>query len=218
MKRVLLASAALLTAAFDAGSQSSETSNIDPAAIALYHQTNAQFLARIRTGLRANVQMEQPDGTVVLGYDEYAMDDRYRLREVRRDRESVVVGEQLCVREGDSEPECDYLGEIEPGLRPVVAEDVFYAALSNAQCGSSTCRQVDIRQRAETVTPEHLLDVSGLDAGEPSHYRFRLLVREDGLPYSVEEMRLAGERMIESRATFTFDYSAKIAPISLGSD
>lgn len=199
-----------------ARSQSDTAARIDPAAVTLYQQTHARLVDRIRPGLRATVHIDRPDGTAVDGYDEYAWDEDMRLGEVRGDRESVVVGERLCIRESNGEAECEDGREIDLGLRPVWEEDVLHAAVSDAPCGSSTCREVHIVQRAGDLSPEQLLTASGPKTGEASYYEFRLLVGADGLPFSVEEARLAGGRLVEARVLYTYDYAANVAPIDHG--
>ena len=79
---------------------------------------------------------------------------------------------------------------------------------ATAPCGPTSCRQVYIEEWAE---------VPG-EAASPearSYYTLRLLVRDDGLPYSLDEARYQADEPVEPHAMFVFDYSAPVAPITV---
>lgn len=180
-------------------------------ALAAYRSAGLVLLARERTGVRAFVTLEYPDGTKGEGVDEYINGTPVRLREVRRDYEAVAVGDTLCVRR-DSEPmECSQ-NEIYLGIREIDEQAVRRAVSSMAACGSSVCRQIDIEQDS--------IDIAALFEGAHKaprtlRYELRLLIRDDGLPYSITESRWSGSELVEPLSNFRFDYEADVGPIEL---
>ena len=217
MPTVLSISAALLlaTALGTATTDSPTSKKVDSSAVSLYRQTQQLLLDRIRSGVRAQVQLEMPDASVDDGFDEYLIDDQVRLREVRRHRESVVVGTGYCNRVDHGEFECSRIDVVELGIRPIHDDRIYRTVASEAPCGTSMCRRIDVEERDNDAGTLNFVESLGATPDPTSHYAFRLLIRADGLPYSFEEARFDSTGLIEPRAVFTFDYSTPVGPVTL---
>lgn len=187
------------------------------AAITLYQATNAALLTRGKDGLSADLHLRYPDGTEAQGHDDYLMGSPARLREIRRDSEVIVVGDRMCTRTATSPFACEANEDaIYQGLRPIDAEKVFTAIRSRRPCGGMQCDVVELRQ-IEPDMPSDFLSEVGRSATNMSWriQRTELLVRPDGLPFSLTEGMWKDGALVQPEATFVFDYSSPAKSIEL---
>lgn len=214
---------ALAVALFAAGTSSSAwpaastPDAVDRAAIDAYRAANARLLERMERGLRATVHLVRPDGTVADGFDEYMQGRSVRLREVRPDRESIVVGTRICSRAPGAAFQCS-TGEVELGLRAVDDTQVYAATRTEADCGRERCTDIAIVQRDVPDDLRAFLEAGGTRVDPTSRYELLLRVRPDGLPVSLREVRRTDDGLVEPDATFVFDYDTAIGPIRLPDD
>jgi len=182
----------------------------DENAIRLYQNANRILLERSRHGVRARVDLTYPDGSHATGYDEYFSGAVNKLHEVRPDYEGILVGDGACIRNGGEPFVCDstsfYLG-----LRGLAREAIVNAVVSTGPCGEETCHIVQIEQRANPG----MGGLNGSAMREEPQYELRLVVGADGAPREFTEEKVRNSKLVEPRATFVFDYQAKVQDFDL---
>lgn len=185
------------------------------AVVSAYGAAATKLLGRAQEGLRTDVSLRDIDGAESQGYDEYFSSSPQRFREVRGATESIIVGDVSCSRKGGASFQCDKIdlgGYYNFGLRKLVPEAIVSTKAAAADCGGETCHSYVIVQ-ADDV---EFNDARVVTAKPQSNYtRIVLMVRQDGLPYSLDEAHFADGKQDTPAASSRFAYDKKVVRFDL---
>lgn len=180
-----------------------------------YDAAAVKLLARAQEGLRTDVSLKDIDGAARQGYDEYFSSPPQRFREVRGAAENVIVGDVSCSKTGGASFQCgkiDLGRDYNFGLRKLVPDAIVSANGAATDCGGHTCQSYAIVQ-ADDV---EFNDARLVTVKPQSNYsRIVLVVRQDGLPYSLEEAHFVDGKQDAPAASYRFAYDKKVARFDL---
>ncbi|QGZ41037.1 hypothetical protein IP92_03643 [Pseudoduganella flava] len=185
------------------------------AAVAAHAAANARLVERARTGLRTDVHLVAPDGAAQEGYDEYFAAPPVRFREVRSERESIIVGDSICRKPARGTFRCENLPpdmNMDFGMRKLVPDAIMSIAQSTVACGQARCTSYEIVQAASLEENGRWLVTAEPDLNQ---YVLTLVVTPDGMPYSFRERERSNGKATGMDATFRYAYGTAVASFAL---